>query len=183
MSWHDVMKINESAEDSALRAELQDILCMAPVQHPTIEATPDTITLAELLHREAMRRRRTGTVVKPMSRRPLFILVAAAVPVLFTVTALGTWGVKQKRQADNLAAKVQELESRQNRVDTAREGARNREDQPLLTASEIKPDVSPDAKPNRTPNNNGELVKPEESPRRLNSRPDQYRVNDLNDRR
>jgi hypothetical protein len=82
-----------------------------------------------------------------------------------------------------LAAKTQELESRQNRIDNAREGTRSREEQSLLAASETKPDVSPDAKPNRTPNNNGELVKPEENPRRLNSRPDQYRVNDLNDRR
>ena len=183
MSWYDVMKIDESTEDRALRAELQDILGMAPVQHPTNETTPDAIALVKALHREAMRRRRTANVVRPISRRPFLILAAAAIPVFFTVTALGTWGVKQKRRADALAAKAQELESRQNRIDAAREGARSREDQPLLTASEIKPDVSSDAKPNRTPNNNGELVKPEESPRRLNSRPDQYRVNDLNDRR
>ena len=183
MSWHDVMKIDESAEDHALRAELQDILGMAPVQHPIIEATPDAIALAKSLHREAMRRRRTANIAKPISRRPFFILAAAAIPVVFTVAALGTCGVKQKRRADALAAKTQELESRQNRIDNAREGTRSREEQSLLAASETKPDVSPDAKPNRTPNNNGELVKPEENPRRLNSRPDQYRVNDLNDRR
>jgi hypothetical protein len=181
MSWHDATKIDESAEDRALRDELQKMLGLDAIQHPTVAPSPDSIALAQLLHREAMRRRRTASVAKPIGRRPFLLIAAATLPVLFAVSALGTWGVKQKRRADALAAKTEELESRQLRIDSAIEGARTRENQPLLQASESAPAGSPDTKPDKAPNgksNTGELVKPEEQPKRLTSRPDQYRVNE-----
>ncbi|MDR0498629.1 MAG: hypothetical protein LBH03_02695 [Holophagales bacterium] len=176
MQWHDLMQTDESAEDLALRTELQNMLGMAPVQHPHLEPTSDAIALAKSLHREAMRRRHTAAVA-PIRKRPFFMLIAAAIPVILCITAIGTWGVKQKRRADVLAAKTKELETKQNRIDAAREGVRNRESQPPPNPleSEQKP-VSPNANPNQTPSNNGELIKPEERPRYLNSRPEQHRV-------
>jgi hypothetical protein len=176
--WHDLMKIDESAEDIALRAELQNMLGIPEVQHPQIKPNQDTIALAKLLYREAMRRRRTAAKVVPMHKRPLFILIAAAIPVAFSITALGTWGVRQKRRADVLAAKTKELEIRQNRLDAAREGGRNREQlPPNALETDIKP-TPPEAGSNRTPpNNDGELIKPEERPRQLSNRPEQHRVN------
>jgi hypothetical protein len=182
MSWHDVARIDEPVEEIALRCEIQDMLGLAPTPRPNADASPEAVALAQSLYREAMRRRRTATVAKPFSKRPFFIIAAAALPVLFAVGALGTWGVKQKRRADALAAKTLELESKQNRIDAAREGLRNREPQPLLQASEPNANVSPDSRPSRTINANGELVKPEEQPTRLNSRPEQYRVNDAEKR-
>ena len=185
MSWHDATVIDESAEDSALRKEIQNMLGLAPAKHPQITSTPDTVALAQSLHREAMRRRRTAPGATHKNKNYFFVLAAATIPVLFIVTALGTWGVKQKRRADALAAKTLELETRQNRLDAAREGVRNRENQPILQASDSVPVESPDATgtpgspgSDRPPARNGELVKPDERPSRLNSRPDQYRVND-----
>jgi hypothetical protein len=181
MQWHDVMKTDEAAEDIALRAELQNMLGMAPVQHSQLEPTQDAIALAKSLRREAMRRRRTAAGVVPMRKRPLFILIAAVIPVAFSISARGTWGVKQKRKADILAAsldaKTKELENRQNRMETSWGGVRNSENQP--SPNESEPDnksVSPDANPNQNPNNNGELIKREEKPRQLSSRPEQHRV-------
>jgi hypothetical protein len=177
MQWHDLMKIDEPEEDLALRAEFQNILGMNPVQHSHSDPAPDDIALVKSLYREAMRRRRTAAAVAPMSRRPLFILVAAAIPVIFSVAALGTWGVKQKRRADILAAKTKELETKQNRIDAARERVRSRENQPSSALeSELKP-IQADAGKNQTPNNNGELIKPEERPRSLSNHSEQYRVN------
>jgi len=177
MQWHDLIKINESEEDLALRNELQNMLGIIPLQHSNSDPTPETTALAKSLHSEAMRRRRTAAPVMPMYRRPIFILIAAAIPLLFCVTALGTWGVKQKRRADVLAAKTIELETRQNRIDAAREAARNRESHPSARSSdsELKP-LQVNASPNQNPNN-GELIKPEERPSNLNNHSQQYRVN------
>ncbi|MDR1841298.1 MAG: hypothetical protein LBQ86_05175 [Holophagales bacterium] len=187
MSWHDTTRIDESLEDRALRAELQTLLGLRPERPeqscsaaPTAESINDTTALAQSLYREAMRRRRTAAKAKPMVKRPLFLLVAAAIPVFFTVTAIGAWGVKQKRRADALAARALELETRQNRIDAAREGVRNREE-PLIQAAEPNQINSPGSRPDRGPNNQnnaGELIKPEERPRRLDNQADQHRVND-----
>jgi len=178
MQWRDIIKIDESEEDIALRTELQNMLGIMPVQQSHSEPAPDVIALAKSLHGEAMRRRRTATTVVPLNKRPLFVLIAAAIPVFFCVAALGTWGIKQKRRADILAAKTIELETRQNRIDAAREGARTREIQPSSGSldSEIKP-VQADAAPTKAPNNNGELIKPEERPSSLSNHSQQYRVN------
>jgi len=180
MSWLDAAKIDESPEDRSLRAELQDLLGFRPVQTPPGEATPETIALAQSLNREATRRRRTANLAKPSAKRPFLLLAAAVIPVLFTITALGTWGVKQKRRADAMAAKAQELETKQNRIDAAKEGARNRE-APLLQAAEPNNAAPPNSRPDNNSNNQngtGELIKPEERPRRLDNQADQYRVND-----
>jgi len=178
MQWRDLTKINESEEDLALRTELQGMLGITPLQHTDSNPTPDTVALAKSLHCEAMRRRRTAGSVAPLNKRPFFILVAAAIPVFFCLAALGTWGVKQKRRADILAAKTLELETRQNRIDAARENPRSKEVQPSLGTpdTEIK-QLQADTTPNRNPNNNGELIKPEERPKTLNNQSQQYRVN------
>ncbi|MCL1908378.1 MAG: hypothetical protein FWG12_03300 [Holophagaceae bacterium] len=179
MSWRDAKTIDEPATDCDLRDELQNMLGLAPVQHPPVSSTPDTVALAQTLYREAMRRRRTAPEAKGKSKGRFFVLIAATIPFLFTATALGTWGVKQKRRADALAAKTLELESRQNRLDSAREGVRNRENQQILQASDSNPAVLTDSTgSDRNSNMSGELIKPDERPNRLNSQPDQYRVND-----
>jgi hypothetical protein len=196
MSWHDVVKsgkIDESDEEAALRDELQKMLGLEPVQHPGVACheslqksqgvNPDTVALAQSLYREAVRRSRTASVVKPLSRRHIFALVAAALPVLFVASALGTWGVKQKRRADALAVKTLELESRQNPSDSDVEEGRTGEDAPLLQASESPTSNTPDSTQERRGNNpnnanTGELIKPDEQPRRSTNRTDQYRVSD-----
>ena len=189
MSWRDATMADEPAEDRALRAELQKMLGLpqAQPQHPELDLSPDapdTIALAQTLHREAMRRRRTYLAAKPAVGRPFLLLLAAAtLPVLLTAGSLGAWGVKQKRQAAVLAAKVQELETQQNRIDASREGAKSREAiEAIEEATEAReaqqtPQAS-DSPPARTQNSNGELIKPEEQPRRLNTRPIEHRVND-----
>jgi len=188
MLWRDDTKIDEPAEDIALRIELQNLLEFAPTGRPHAAPTQESTALAKSLHREAMRRRRTSSAPRPFAKSPVFLLAAATVPLLFTAATLGTWGVNQKRRADEanaaLAAKTLELESRQNRLDISREGTRNREGAPILQASDSSSTSSAEpaadrAKPNNGSNgNNGELVKPEEAPARLNSRPPQHRVND-----
>ncbi|MDR2560560.1 MAG: hypothetical protein LBC63_02155 [Holophagales bacterium] len=185
MLWRDATKIDEPAEDIALRGELQNLLGFAPTGLHQAAPTQESIALAQSLYREAMRRCRTSSVHRPFAKSPLFLLAAATIPLLFTAAMLGTWGVNQKRRADEanaaLAAKTLELESRQNRLDISREGTKNREGAPILQASDSSSigaaePATDKAKPNN--GNNGELVKPEEAPARLNSRPPQHRVND-----
>ncbi|MCL1894605.1 MAG: hypothetical protein FWG02_10330 [Holophagaceae bacterium] len=187
MSWHDAINItDELDEDRTLRDELQHMLGLPPVKHPDIASTPDTVALAQSLHREAMRRRRTASGILPQKgKRPFILIAATTIPVLFTVIALGTWSIKLKRQAATLAAealelesKTLELESRQNRMDNTKDGPRSRENAPILQASENNQAATPESGEGKTPHNTGELVKPEERPSRLNSQPDQYRVND-----
>jgi hypothetical protein len=183
MSWLEATKIDESAEDIALRDELQNILGLAQIERVQASPTQESTALAQSLYREAMRRRRGGASAKPFSKEPLFMLAAATMPLLLTAAALGAWGIKQKHRADAanaaLAAMTLEMESRQNRLDTSREGTRNRENSTLLHASEAgAAEVAAPVADRPENSNKGELVKPEERPARLNSRPAQQRVND-----
>ena len=184
MLWRDATKIDEPAEYIALRGELQNLLGLDPMGYPRAAPSQESIALAQSLHREAMRRRRTGSAPKLSARSPMLLLMAATIPLLFAAASLGTWGAMQKRQADEakaaLAAKTLELESKQNRLDISREGTKNREVAPILQASDSASSGAgePTADDRAKPNNNGELVKPEEAPARLDSRPPQHRVND-----
>jgi len=181
MPWRDAAIVNEPAEDIALREELQNLLGLPPARRPDAAPGPESIALAQSLYREAMRRRRTSAAPVFLAGRPLFLLAAAALPLLLVASALGTWGVRQKRRADDasaaLAAKTLEMESKQNRLDISREGARNREGAPTLQASDQAPHGEAGARQDKAKTDNGELVKPEETPARLN-RPPQHRVND-----
>jgi len=182
MPWHDLINIEESAEDRALRAELQELLGIAPHQPQCMDGDPDAATmtaLAQSLHREAVRRGRISTSAamtgaKPsFFKRPIFVNLAAAALVVATLSTLGTWGLDQKRRADALAAKTKELELRQNRMDEAKDAARGTE-APMLQAAE-----QPAQRPNKLePRGKGELIKPEESPAQLNNTNEQYRVKD-----
>jgi len=183
MLWRDATIIDEPAEDIALRGELQNLLGFAPIGHPHAAPSKESIALAQSLHREAMRCCRTSSAPRLLTKSPLFLWMAATIPLLFTAATLGTWGAMQKRRADEanvaLAAKTLELESKQNRLDISREGTRNREVAPILQASDSASVGTGEPAADRAkPNNNGELIKPEEAPARLNSRPPQHRVND-----
>jgi len=63
-------------------------------------------------------------------------------------------------------------------LDISREGTRSREGAPILQASDSVSIGVEEPTADRAKPNNGELVKPEEAPARLNSRPPQHRVND-----
>ena len=177
MSWHDAARNNEPAEDSALRTELQGMLGLPPDQQAGPSPTPESNALAQSLYREALRRRRTASAHKP--RRTAFLLAAAAVPLFLAITGIGAWGVQQKLRADKMAAKALELETRQNRIDAAREASRSRHDLPALVAQEPQNTPAPASRPDSEPgSSDGELVKPEAPPAILKRQPDQYRVND-----
>lgn len=99
MSWRDPSRLDESAEDQALRSEMRELLGL-PGEGPLFETdpTPELIQLAERLRTEASRRRRTAR------QRPVWLLMAAGLPFLLALGALGTWGLQHKRRADQLAA-------------------------------------------------------------------------------
>ena len=106
MPWLDPARQDESPEDRELRAELRGLVGL-PV-HPYgssfesnffgAEPTPELVKLAESLRTEAMRRRNTAR------RRPMWMLLAAGLPVALLISGLGVWGVQQKQKADFLAA-------------------------------------------------------------------------------
>ncbi len=100
MSWHDPMRTHESAEDRELRAELGQLLGLPKRDFFEVEVTPRMIALAEDLRREALRRRHTAR------QRPMWMLLAAALPLAITLGALGSWGYQHKQRADALAAAV-----------------------------------------------------------------------------
>jgi hypothetical protein len=172
---------DEPEEDSALRAELQGMLGIEATHPADSGATADATALAQSLHREAMRRRRTSAGprgqkgrVRPILGRPLLVALAAAVPIAVTFTALGAWGVGQKQRADALAAKTAELESRQSRMEEAMEAAKAKEAKEIREA----PPALHASEQNLATHRSGELVKPEERPERPNNTNGQYRVKD-----
>lgn len=97
MPWLDPARIDESAEDRALREELRGLLGGPAPNFFQTEATPELIALADDLHREALRRRNTAR------RKPTWMLMAAALPFALVLTGLGAWGIHQKQRADVLA--------------------------------------------------------------------------------
>jgi len=178
MSWHDTRNINESEEDRALRFELRDLLGLDPgaAEPSSAGDAVDMASLAQALHREAIRRGRVGTAeaakTRPFFMRSAFTRLAAAAVLVAAVGSLGAWGIGQKHRADALAAKTIELEQRQNRMDKAKDAAKDTGDAELLQASD-QPTPEPD-KHRNTPK--GELVKPAEKPTRLDNTNEQYRV-------
>lgn len=105
MSWHDPARAQESAEDLSLRAELSQLLKLPARGFFEAEPTPKMIALAEDLRREALRRRHTAR------RRPMWMLMAAGLPLALAVGALGSWGFQHKQRADALAAAMAEKEA------------------------------------------------------------------------
>ena len=98
MSWHDPARIDEPDEERALREELGTLLGVKPPRFFDAEPTPRMIALAEDLRREALRRRHTTR------QRPVWMLLAAGLPLALALTAAGTWSFQQKRKAETLAA-------------------------------------------------------------------------------
>lgn len=105
MSWHDPARYHEPAEDRALREELSQLLGLPSRRFFEAEPTPKMIALAQDLHREALRRRHTSR------RKPMWMMMAAGLPLMFALSAVGVWGFQHKRRADDLAAAVLRQES------------------------------------------------------------------------
>lgn len=105
MSWHDPARYHEPAEDRALREELSQLLGLPSRRFFEAEPTPKMIALAHDLHREALRRRHTSR------RKPMWMMMAASLPLMFALSAVGVWGFQHKRRADDLAAAVLRQES------------------------------------------------------------------------
>ncbi len=105
MSWHDPMRTHESTEDRELRAELSQLLGLPKRDFFEVEVTPKMVALAEDLRREALRRRHTTR------QRPMWMLLAAALPLAITLGALGSWGYQHKQRAEALAAAVEAKEA------------------------------------------------------------------------
>ena len=100
MPWLDPARQDESAEDRELRAELRGLVGLPMSSFESnffgAEPTPELVKLAESLRTEALRRRNTSR------RRPLWMLMAAGLPVALVLSGLSFWGVQQKHRADEL---------------------------------------------------------------------------------
>ena len=130
MSWHDPARTNESIEDQDLREELSQMLCLPARGFFEVEPTPKMIALAEDLRREALRRRHTSR------RRPVWMLLAAGLPLALALTALGSWGLQHKHRADELAAAVARQEAQLQQLAKAAAEAQFKASQaPMLTVS------------------------------------------------
>ncbi len=116
MSWLEPARIHESAEDRDLRESLGQLLGFSARSFFDVEPTSKMIALAEDLRREALRRRHTSR------RKPVWMLLAAGLPLALAVSALGSWGFQHKQRADALTAAVAQKEVElQNMVKTAGE--------------------------------------------------------------
>lgn len=104
MSWHDLAHTHEPAEDRDLREELSQLLGLPARGFFAVEPTAKMIALAEDLRREALRRRHTSR------NKPVWMLLAAGLPLALAVGALASWGYQHKQRADVLAATVVQKE-------------------------------------------------------------------------
>ncbi len=102
MPWLDPARQDESLEDRELRAELRGLVGLPMSSFESnffgAEPTPELVKLADNLRAEALRRRNTSR------HRPMWMLLAAGLPVALLISGLGAWGIQQKQKADVLAA-------------------------------------------------------------------------------
>jgi len=152
MSWHDPARIDEPAEDRTLREELRQLLGAPASNFFEVEPTPEMIALAEDLRREALRRRHTSR------RQPLWMLLAAGLPLAFALTAIGSWGLQQKHRADALAATMERKDAEMQRLALVSSAAQARERQALELVANPK-DPKGDRR-GRSKSRPGELVIP-----------------------
>ena len=168
MPWPEPVRRFESQEDRELRAELAELLGYSPTAQARggnfsygegsnyfgAKPTPELVALAEKLRAEAQRRRVTS---RHSSR---WMLLAAGLPIALALSGLGTWGVQQKRKADQAAAAMQQLEEKQRHAKEASEAEiqRSREHAAgqgsgalqLASAPSAKPATAAEAKKGRT---------------------------------
>lgn len=121
MSWSDPARRFEPAEDVELRSELRELLGLAEVEPSASSGpTPELVELADSLRKEAERRRHATLRTRPSWR----LGVAAALPILLGLGALGAWGAQQKHRADTLAAQVADKDAQIQRIASESESAR-----------------------------------------------------------
>ena len=113
MSWLDPQRSQEPASESALREELRSLMGMKARNYFEAELTPELITLADDLRREAKRRNHTAR------KRSHWMLMAAVVPLALAFGGVSFWGVAQKHKAEDLAAAVHRQESELQRMSEA----------------------------------------------------------------
>jgi hypothetical protein len=150
MSWHDPARVHESAEDRDLRDELSQLLGMPARSFFGVEPSPKMIALAEDLRREALRRRHT------FRHRPVWMLMAAALPLALAVGALGSWGFQHKQRADALAAAVAQKEVELKNMAKATAAAQVQPAPLAVSAPVLAQNSASHGKPRTRPN--GELV-------------------------
>ena len=152
MSWHDPARTHESAADRDLREELSQILGLPARGFFAVEPTPKMMALADDLRREALRRRHTSR------SKPVWMLLAAGLPLALAVGALASWGYQHKQRADVLAATVvqKEIELRDMSKATAEIQVKGTQQQASVTAPVLVQTTISHGKVKTRPN--GELV-------------------------
>ena len=120
MSWSDPARRFEPAEDVELRSELRELLGLAELAPAAALPDPELAALADSLRKEAERRRHATLRPRPSWR----LAMAAALPILLGLGAVGTWGFQQKHRADALAAQVVDQDARLQRVSSESDTAK-----------------------------------------------------------
>ena len=125
MSWSDPARRFEPAEDVELRSELRELLGLAELEPASAHAgastpDPELAALADSLRKEAERRRHAALRPRPSWR----LAMAAALPILLGLGAIGTWGFQQKHRADSLAAQVADRDARIQRISSESQTAK-----------------------------------------------------------
>jgi hypothetical protein len=152
MSWHDPARTLESMEDQELREELSQLLGLPARNFFEVEPTPKMIALAEDLRREALRRRHTSR------RKPVWMLLAAGLPLALALTALGSWGLQHKHRADDLAAAMARQEAQIQQMARLAAETKAKETQASVQAASLPAVALNAATPAKVKTRPGELV-------------------------
>ncbi len=143
MPWLDPARRDESAEDRDLRAELRGLIGLPVRSFESnffgVEPTPEIVELAEKLRSESLRRRNTAR------RRPMWMLLAAGLPVAMLISGLGVWGVQQKHKADALTAAAATQKTKTERANDASQTAVSRDRDGQLKTGAATPLSTPDS--------------------------------------